>query len=163
MNPSFLNLPHQSQKLIQCRSVNLDGSESLRFVELEQFRLWSYMMLHKHKMTIKDSSLGLWIEEDSFEERREIYSRFPDITEVNKICLFLFDEINGFSHAIYRYALREETPMLEKILLSHLSPQAVANNNYQIITHQGYCITTCRELNKITLGLAETDIHKIGC
>ena len=163
MNPSLLNQPQQSQKLIQCCSIGRDGRESQRFIELEQFRLWSYMMRHKHKLNIKDASLGLWVEEESFAERSEIYSRFPEIKEVNKICLLLFDDINGFSHAIYRYALREETGMLEQVLLSHLSPEIAANGNYQIITHEGYCITTCNHLNKIALGLGETDVSQLCC
>jgi len=147
-----------SQKLIRCQVVSKKNkAESLRFIELEHFKLWAYMMFHKHGMRIKDASLWLWVKERDFLERREIYSRFPEVEEVNRIELLLFDELNGFSHTVSRYALKEESHILEKVLLKHLASDLAAAANYEMKTLRGYCIKSGKHFDKMVLGLSDSD------
>lgn len=147
-----------SQKLLRCWVIGKDSRKSDRFVEIEQFKLWSYMMFHKHGLRIRDISLWLWVTEDHYRARQEIYSRAPETLAVNKIGVFLFDENNGFSHVIHRYTPSEGTAAQEKILLSHISPELVAAGNYELTVHKGFCIkNNIQNLDKIVLGLSTRD------
>ena len=147
-----------SQKLLCCKVISKDQSKSERFVELEHYKLWSYMMFHKHGLKVRDLSLWLWVKEDEFEERKEVYSRSPEVVSVNKLELLLFDENNGFSHTINRYAKIEETKNLEKILFSHLSPELVTSGNYELTVHKCNCLLSAnKNLEKMVLGLSDRD------
>lgn len=154
----IVNNEEQSKKLLRCKIINKDGNQSERFIEFEHFKLWSYMMFHKHGLKIQDISLWLWIQEKDYLAREEIYSRAPECVDVNKLCVFVFDEHNGFSHVIHRFSLRDETPKVEKILSSHLSPELVAAGNYEITVHRGRCVKNdLKNTQKLVLGLSDKD------
>jgi hypothetical protein len=144
-----------SQKLLRCEVVNTAQHRSHRFVELEQFKLWSYMMSHKHGLQIGEISLWLWVGEEDFLARQEIYSRAPEILSVNRLAVFLFDEENGFSHVIYRYVHENETADVSKILQNHLSPELIAANNCELTVQKGYCLkNSSKSLENLVLGLS---------
>ena len=146
-----------SQKLIRCTVEGRDHAESLRYIELDHYKLWAYMMLHKHGLKIKDASLWLWVNEQDFVEKKELYSHFQDLEKVNKIELYLFDELHGFTHTIYRFVLKVETDMVERVLLSHLSPELADTGNYRMNTCRGYCIKGGKNLKNMVLGLSGSD------
>lgn len=146
-----------SQKLIRCMLISKNKTTSKRYVEVDHYKLWSYMMFHKHGMKIKDKALCLWVKEQEFLERQEIYSRFSDIDEVNKIELFLFDDMHGFSHTIYRFVEKDETSMLKKVLLSHISPEISEGGNYEMNVQNGFCIKSGKNDSKMVLGLSDSD------
>lgn len=123
-----------SQKLIRCTVEGRGQSESLRYIELDHYKLWSYMMLHKHGIKIKDASLWLWVDHEAFAKKEELYAHFSDIEQVNRIEISLFDQLYGFTHTIRRYVLAADSGLLEKVLLSHLSPEIVSAGNYEITT-----------------------------
>jgi len=145
----------QSQKLLKCIVESKNDTKSQRYVELEHYKLWSYMMFHKHGLRILDVSLWLWLKKRDFLAGEEIYRRFPDIEEVSKIELFLFDAVNGFSHSTYRYVIKRDSSVLEKILYSHLSQDIIDAGNYEITTHPGFCIkSNGKDFKKMILGLS---------
>jgi len=144
-----------SQKLLRCQVESKNNTRSYRYVELEHYKFWSYMMFHKHGLRIIDLSLWLWIKEDDFRAREDLYRSFPEVDAVNKIELFLFDEQNGFSHTTYRYVGRQESENLENILFSHLSQDLITSGNYEIKTHAGFCIkSNVKNLKNMILGLS---------
>jgi len=152
------NLKGQSQKLLRCEVIGKDNRKSERFVELEHFKLWSYMMFHKHGLRIKNISLWLWIEKDEYQAREVIYQRATEKLAVNKLEVFLFDEQNGFSHVIQRYTPSSDSSKIEKILLHHLSPELVSSGNYEITVHEGLCIKhDIKRVDTLVLGLSEKD------
>ncbi len=159
MDPSIT--PPNSQKLIRCTVTNKDNSPtSLRYVEFEHYKLWSYMMLHKHGIKVTDASLWLWIEKKEFEEKKELYTHFPTIESVNRIELLIFDELYGFTHETYRFAPEHETDLLEKALLSHISPEFISANNYDMKSYPGYCIKCGKNLANMTLGISGADTRQ---
>ena len=148
----------ESQKLIRCWVVGKNGRKSDRFVELEHYKLWSYMMFHKHGLKIRDISLWLWLTKEDYEKREAIYSRASETLAVNKLGVFLFDEHNGFSHVVHRYTASKETESQKQILLSHISPELVAAGNYELTVYEGFCVKSdVKNLEKIVLGLAKND------
>jgi hypothetical protein len=154
----ILNSKGQSQKLLRCNIINKNSEQSERFVEFEHYKLWSYMMFHKHGLKIQDISLWLWIEEQDYLAREELYSRAPHKLEVSKLEVFLFDEHNGLSHVIHRYCLSDESAQVEKILLSHISPELVAAGNFEMSHQMGYCVKSdIKDLDKLVLGLSDQD------
>lgn len=147
-----------SQKLIRCWVIGRDGRKTDRFVEIENFKLWSYMMFHKHGLRIRDLSLWLWVKDADFKAREEFYERAAESMEVDKLVLFLFDEENGFSHILHRYVPTMETKRQQELLLSHMSPDLVTAGNYELTAVQGFCVRNeIKNLEKIVLGLSNKD------
>lgn len=146
----------RSQKLLCCSVINKKQEKSERFVELERFKLWSYMMFHKHGLRIGDLSLWLWLLEKDYLAREELYLRSPEIIKVNKLAVFLFDEKNGFSHVIHRFSRKSDTEILTNILISHIAEDIVASGNYEVTVHKGYCIKNeTKPVDEIILGLSD--------
>ncbi len=146
-----------SQKLIRCVVESKKNIESLRFIELEHYKLWTYMMLHKHGLRIKESSLWLWVKDSDLEDRKEHYSHFPVVEKVNKIELFVFDEIYGFTQTTHRFVSLSETNLLEKVLISHISPEIADSGNYDMKTYAGTCFQSGKTTKKMVLGLSDKD------
>jgi len=153
-----MNRMDASHKLLYCRVISKNYSRSERFIELDNFKLWSYMMFHKHGLKIRDISLWLWVKEKDYLARQELYSRAPEIMRVNKLGLFLFDEQNGFSHIIQRFAKEDDSDRLGEILMTHLSPQLLSDDNFELTVYKGYCIKNENtNLEELVLGLSAKD------
>lgn len=143
-----------SQKLMRCQVSGKDGGDSDRFVELEYFRMWSYMMTHKHGLVIGEPTLWLWLKEEDYAARKNLYDKAPEVLRVNRLGIFLFDEIHGFSHVIHRYTPDEEGEVLEKILASHVAPELIEAGSFELSVIQGYCVRTeIRNPERLVLGV----------
>ncbi len=149
--------PPNSQKLIRCTVKSNNGPASLRYIELEHYSLWSYMMLHKHGLEVINASLWLWIKKAELEAKKPQYAHFSAMEKVNKIELLIFDERYGFTHETYRFAPVKETNLLQKTLLSHLASEIVSSGNYDINNYPGYCIQCGRNLKDMILGISGSD------
>ncbi len=110
----------ESQKLIQCRVINTDHQESLRFVEFEQYRLWEYLMTHKHQMSVSDPVLCLWLSEEDFQEQHALYEHSGTSAAVNRIVIDLFDRQFRFTNTVTRYVVDEDTDKVLSILREHV-------------------------------------------
>lgn len=149
------NLYRMSQKLLYCTIVGKDFNKSKRFVELENFNLWAYMMFHKHGLRIQDISLWLWVHEKEYLEQKQVEMKAPVLLEVSKLGVFLFDELNDFNHLNYRYAENDQVSTTKKILMSHVSPDLMASGNCDVTVEKGYCIKSdIKNLGKMVLGLS---------
>ena len=135
-----------TEKLIRCNVINRYNEQTVRLIEFNHFKLWEYLMTHKHGARINNISLCLWISEDEYQENESIYLRSGEIEPVNRIVVDLFDEEYGFSNAITRFARASETEQVTKILSSHI-PEHISNTqDCQIHTFKGYSVIQ----NKIT-------------
>lgn len=153
-----------SQKLLYCKVVSKDFGQSNRFVELENFQLWAYMMFHKHGLRIQDISLWLWVHEKDYLESVKLYEEAPESLKVARIGVFLSDELNGFSHMNYRYTASDQVSNMKKILMSHVSPELISSGNCELAVEQGYCIKSdIKNLGKMVLGLSESDDSSWFC
>jgi hypothetical protein len=133
--------PHlETEKLIRCSVVTDNKKPTVRFIELNSFRLWEHLMISKHKASISDAMLCLWMNSDEFADNENIYS-YADKTEpVNRIVVELFDEEYGFSNTVTRFVRAPETEVVIKILKSHI-PDAVSNSELsQIQVYEGHTV-----------------------
>lgn len=145
-----------SRKLIRCTVVNRDGVASVRFVELEYFRLWEYMMSHKHGLKVRDISLSLWVTAEDFTRRNGIYLSAGEVENVNRFVVSVFDEANGYSHTVSRYAVARETEAMRSALLSHVPNDLQNSDRFELSVHPGFCIEREKtpDLNRFVLGLS---------
>lgn len=150
-----------SHKVIKCtisKNSSDESDENVRFVELEQFKPWCYIMKTKHDFHVHDVTLCLWIDKNEYDMRREIYDRSGLVEPVNRISMMLFDKENDFVHTVHRYTHKEYTEQLEEILLSHISPDIIRADNYETCITEGYCVAKSTNVKEILTGLSRGNI-----
>ncbi len=149
-------VPIDSQKLIRCNVSSVNGVPTVRFIEFEVFKLWQYMMLNKHKLTISDISLCLWVNEIEFKQKEELYTRSGEIESVHRIAVSIFDSKNGFSHVSSRYALDQDVNKVRGLLLSHIPDSFTVKKSFEVEIYPGKVIEKGKisGLNEIVLGLS---------
>lgn len=145
-----------SQKLIRCYVSNSDGIPTVRFIEVEVFKLWQYMITHKHGLTISDISLCLWVNETEFKEKEELYKRSGGVEPVHRLVVSIFDNRNGFFHVTSRYVLDQDVNKVRGILLSHIPNRFDNKDSFEVETYPGKAIEKEKiaSLNEIILGLS---------
>ena len=117
-----------SQKLIRCLLSSPEGSETVRYIKFELFKLWQYMMITKHGFQISDMTLCLWVNEQQFQEKESLYSRSGEIQDVSRIVVSIYDKENGFTHIPNRYVPVEETERMRGELLTPAPTDLVTSN-----------------------------------
>ncbi len=146
-----------TEKLIRCDVINRYNEQSVRLIEFNNFKLWEYMMTHKHGARIKNISLCLWISEQEYEDHENVYSHTGDAEPVNRIIVDLYDEEYGFSNVITRFVRESETDQIIEILKSHLAKQSANMTDAEIQTYKGYSITQTKpsHTRPMMMGLEE--------
>ena len=129
-----------SQKLMRCQVANRYQEGSVRFVELDSFKLWEYLMTTKHGMRIGEPTLCLWINMDDYAANAEVFDRAGEVESVNRIVVDLFDAEYGFSQTITRYARAVESDQVVEILRSHIPPELSAADACQIEVISGHVV-----------------------
>ena len=145
-----------SQKLIRCSVSSQDGIPTARFIEVEVFKLWHYMMKNKHGLGISDISLCLWVNEEEFKQKEELYTRSGKVDSVHRIVISIFDSRNGFSHMTSRYVLDQDVNKVKSILLSHMPKNFVNSESSEVETFPGRVIDKGKisNMDEIILGLS---------
>lgn len=115
MNPFY-----ESQKLVHCKVINQRDEESVRLVEIDAFKLWRYLMTHKHGLRVESPSLCLWISKTEYDANPDVFDHAGRCQSVDRILIELYDEDYGFAQTSTRYAPQQETPKLLEILKSHI-------------------------------------------
>ena len=148
---------HATEKLVMCDVKSPDGSLSKRLIELEHFKLWHELAKQKHNLSVENITVCLWFSEDDSANRKSIFAHANHMYEVNKISIALYDPVNHFSHTINRYALMEDTNMLKKKLLTHMSDEVASKELYEMQVIPGFCVTQQLSLaqESILLGLSK--------
>lgn len=131
---------HPSQKLVRCEAVNRYRETSVRFVELDAFRLWEYLMTHKHGLRIGAPRLCLWIDGREYEDNSNVFDRAGEAEPVDRVVVDLFDREYRFSQSIVRYARHAEAGRLVDILRSHIPPGQYAEEDCRIETVPGRAV-----------------------
>ncbi|MGB0466047.1 MAG: hypothetical protein ACPGF7_00780 [Pontibacterium sp.] len=130
----------QSQKLVQCYTENERGERRLRLVEMENFRLWEYMMTNKHGLKILEPEPCLWIHQGDFDHKQHLYSHAPSVEAVNRVVLSIYDEVYGFSHFVNRFVSAADTEQLIDILSNHMQRRVDQGDECEFIVVEGYCV-----------------------
>jgi len=107
-----------SQKLVRCQ-IRTPGSKeegSSRFIPLEIFGLWEYLMTHKHEFEVVQPRASLWLDMEDSPETAYSEQQFERVTEVTAFVYSNRDEM--FTRAC-RYFRTEECATLKPIFLAH--------------------------------------------
>ena len=73
-----------SQKLVRCnlRARGAKGEGSARFIPLEIFGLWEYLMTHKHEFEVIAPRASLWLDMEDSPETAYSDQQYERVTEV---------------------------------------------------------------------------------
>jgi hypothetical protein len=125
------------KKLVKCWMVNPSGEGRHRFVELENFRLWEYLVTTKHGMTIQDVSVCLWLSEPHFQYNRNLFEHAGSVSEVDQVTIERYDPNYKFCNLIHRYGLSDETEDLVARLKAHIKAQGPDVGDWQMTITRG--------------------------
>lgn len=129
-----------SQKLVRCEVRRKGSTEagSPRFIPLEIFGLWEYLITHKHGFEVLDPRASLWLDMEDSPEAAYNEAQYDRVTEVSAFVYSGRDEM--FTRAC-RYFRSNECDQLKAIFLSHYSgsqehPQAHVRERQGIWLHR---------------------------
>jgi hypothetical protein len=107
-----------SQKIMRCeiRRVGSTGPTTERFVPLEIFGLWEYLMVHKHQFDVLNPSASLWLDMEDSPDTAYGESQYERVTEVTA---FVYSERDGMFTRARRYFASDRCEELKRIFLSH--------------------------------------------
>jgi hypothetical protein len=112
-----------SQKLVRCEIRPRGGktSASPRFIPLEIFGLWEYLMTTKHQFEVLSPCASLWLDMEDSPEAAYTESQYERVTEVTAFVFSGRDEM--FTRAC-RYFRSSECDRLKSIFLSHYGDES---------------------------------------
>jgi hypothetical protein len=107
-----------SQKLVRCMLHPRDPKvpATHRFVPLEIFGLWEYLMSRKHQFQVSEARASLWLDMEDSPEAAYSDHPYERVTEVTAFVYSGRDEM--FTRAC-RYFRSEECERLKELFLSH--------------------------------------------
>ncbi len=107
-----------SQKLVRCeiRRPDSTGEATVRYVPLEIFGLWEFLMRTKHRFEVTRSVASLWIDVDEAPETAYGENQYERVTEVD---LLRYSERDGMFSRVSRFFPTPDYPMLKELLLRH--------------------------------------------
>lgn len=128
------------QKLIRCRMVNREGDTSIRYVTLEYFLLWEYMMQHRHGFNFKEYSLGMWIPAEEFEAKADLYSHSGEVERVNRYNISIYDDNYHYTYTVARFVRENESDAFNEVVLLHVPEEIRDSEYFEMKRVEGYCI-----------------------
>lgn len=143
------------QKLIRCRMVNNSGETSIRYVTLEYFLLWEYMMQHRHGFTFEEYSLCMWMPEDEFSRKEDLYSHSGELEQVNRFNIDIYDDHYHYTYSVSRFVRDSESDEFNEIVLSHVPGEVRDSDRFTMKIIPGYCIVkdNATDRERFVLGL----------
>jgi hypothetical protein len=127
-----------SQKLVRCevRSHGTDADPQVRYVPLEIFGLWEYLMTRRHGFHVEEARASLWLDAEETPESAYEERPFDRVTEVS---VFLYSGRDDMFTRVCRYFPTDQCEALKKIFLSHY-PRGDAGIQTRLREKQGYWI-----------------------
>jgi hypothetical protein len=129
-----------SQKLVRCQIRRRGSREagSSRFIPLEIFGLWEYLMTTKHDFEVIEPRASLWLDMEDSPEAAYSENQYERVTEVSAFVYSGRDEM--FTRAC-RYFRSDECERLKSIFLAHYDaaedrPQAHVRERLGIWLHR---------------------------
>ena len=129
-----------SQKLVRCEIKRPENgsTRTVRYVPLEIYGLWEYLMRNRHQFEITDNVASLWIDVDENPEAAYGEGQYERVTEVT---LLRYSEQDGMFGRVSRYFPTQDYPELKKLLLKHYdSVREPGAPNLQLKERQGIWI-----------------------
>lgn len=143
------------QKLIRCRMVNREGETSIRYVTLEYFLLWEYMMQTRHGFRFEEYSLCMWVSEEKFEQQPELYSHSGELEAVSRFNIEIYDENYHYTYNVSRFVREDEAEAFNNIVLTHIPEEVRDSERFEMTVMPGYCIVkeNAPDRERFVLGL----------
>lgn len=143
------------EKVIRCRMRNSGGETSIRYVTLEYFLLWEYMMQQRHGFTFEEYSLCMWISAEEFEEKPRIYSHSGELERVDRFDIEIYDDNYHYTYSVSRFVRDSESDEFNRIVLSHIPEEVLASDRFSMQRTLGYCIVKekAADRERFVLGL----------
>jgi len=107
-----------SQKLVRCeirRRGNAEGG-SPRYIPLEIYGLWEYLMSTKHDFEVLTPRASLWLDMEDSPDAAYSESQYERVTEVT---VFVYSGRDEMFTRVCRYFPSSECEAVKKIFLSH--------------------------------------------
>jgi hypothetical protein len=127
-----------SQKLVRCeirRSGDSEGT-SFRYVPLEIYGLWEYLMTKRHGFEVQGARASLWLDAEEAPETAYDERQFDRVTEIS---VFLYSGRDDMFTRVCRYFPSQECGALKRIFLAHY-PQEGARIQPHVRERQGVWI-----------------------
>jgi hypothetical protein len=106
-----------SHKLVRCELSRPEaGVGTVRYVPLEIFGLWEFLMRTKHRFEVAVPIASLWIDVDENPEVAYGENQYERVTEVT---LLRYSEQDGMFSKVNRYFPTQECPELKNLLVRH--------------------------------------------
>jgi len=127
-------------KLVRCQVLKeSDGlfEADIRYIPVEEFHLWKYLMEAKHGLHVEEPQVMLWVSKEEYTSHRAFYDRFPRIP-VSRISFLNPCEGLETLCPVTRYVPTERAPELTRLLIRHYRlPEGEAPD---IVRKAGYCL-----------------------
>lgn len=145
-----------SRKLIRCLASNGAGQASTRYVELEYFRLWEYMMSQRHGFEIRDLGLCMWLDVRDFQRHAAVFEHAGEVRPVTRLEAIIYDARHGYDIILNRYAPADETERMSEVLRSHVPEDVLEAGRFELRTRPGYAVerSTPIDPDHFVLGLS---------
>ena len=127
-----------SQKLVRCE-IRRNGTEpdsQVRYVPLEIYGLWEYLMTRRHLFRVDGARASLWLDAEETPESAYEEHQFDRVTEVS---VFLYSGRDDMFTRVCRYFPTAECEALKQIFLSHY-PADDAGIRTRLRERHGYWI-----------------------
>jgi hypothetical protein len=107
-----------SQKLVRCEIRRRGSAESgsPRFIPLEIYGLWEYLMSSKHDFDVVSPRASLWLDMEDSPDAAYSESQYERVTEVT---VFVYSGRDDMFTRVCRYFPSSECEAVKKIFLSH--------------------------------------------
>ncbi len=127
-----------SQKLVRCeiRRRGEEKGNSVRYVPLEIYGLWEYLMTHRHGFDVAVPRASLWLDAEEAPESAYEEHQFDHVTEVS---VFLYIGRDDMFTRVCRYFPSDECEVLKRIFLAHY-PSDGARIQPHVRERQGFWI-----------------------
>ena len=110
-----------SLKMVRClvRRRGSSAPPSLRFIPLDIFGLWRFLMAERHGFDLLETRASIWID---LEDQADVSFGSGEFERVDEVCLHVYSEKDGMFQRICRYFRTEERDRLTSVLLRHYAP-----------------------------------------
>ena len=128
-----------SLKMVRCSVKRGDsGESSVRYVPLDVFGLWSFLMQSRHGFHLLETETSIWMD---IENSAEVSVSSDHLERVDEICLHVFSEKDSMFRRICRYFPVAERDSLMRVLLRHYAPGVYEDARHpQIVERAGVWI-----------------------
>jgi hypothetical protein len=107
-----------SQKLVRCEIRRRGSGEaaSPRYIPLEIYGLWEYLMSSKHAFEVLTPRASLWLDMEDSPDAAYSEGQYERVTEVT---VFVYSERDDMFTRVCRYFPSADCETVKKIFLSH--------------------------------------------